>query len=110
MPGISPLSVRDDRAHAYHLYVVKLDLERLSADRDQIFRALRAEGIGVNVHYIPVHLHPFYRSSYGTGYGMCPVAERVYREIISLPLHPRMTEENIQEVVEAVSRVIRHYR
>ncbi len=62
VPAVKPLAVRGDVCHAYHLYVVRLELEALTADRAAIFRALRAEGIGVNVHYLPVHLHPYYQN------------------------------------------------
>ena len=78
MPAVEPLAVRDDVCHAYHLYVIRLDPKELQATRAQIFAALRAEGIGVNVHYIPVHLHPFYREQFGTGLGLCPMAEEAY--------------------------------
>ncbi len=72
LPGVRPLAVRPDVSHAYHLYVVQLELERLRVDRGQVFRALRAEGIGVNVHYLPVHLHPYYRSRFGTSPATAP--------------------------------------
>ena len=75
VPAIQPLVVRDEVSHAYHLYVIQLKLNQLAVDRAEVFAALRAENIGVNVHYIPVHLHPFYRQRFGTGPGDCPVAE-----------------------------------
>jgi perosamine synthetase len=67
---------------------------------------LRAEGIGVNVHYIPVHLHPFYRKQFGTGPGLCPVAEAAYEQIISLPIFPQMTNADLDDVIEAMHKVI----
>ena len=88
MPAVQPLAVRPEVAHGYHLYVVRFDLSQLRAGRAEIFAALRAEGIGVNVHYIPVHLHPFYRQRFGTGRGECPVAEAAYERIITLPMFP----------------------
>lgn len=106
LPAISPLRVRPFVSHAFHLYVIRLDLERLRADRGAIFRALRAEGIGVNVHYIPVHLHPFYRRRFGTGEGLCPVAEDAYEEIISLPLFPGMDDSDVDDVVKAVYKTL----
>jgi perosamine synthetase len=109
IPAVRPLGVRPEVSHAYHLYVVRLDLTRLRATRAQIFAALRAEGIGVNVHYIPVHLHPFYRKRFGTGPGLCPVAEVAYNEIISLPIFPSMTNEDINDVVQAIRKVIAAY-
>lgn len=107
IPEISPLAVRPDVSHAYHLYVVQLDLERLSMGRREIFKALRAEGIGVNVHYIPVHLHPFYRARFGTGPGLCPNAEAAYERIISLPMFAGMSDADIETVIDAVTRVVR---
>jgi len=105
MRGVVPLVVRPDVSHAYHLYVVRLDRSRLGATREEVFAALRAEGIGVNVHYIPVHLHPYYRRRFGTRPGTCPVAEAAYEEIVSLPIFPRMSDRDVDDVIEAVRRV-----
>jgi perosamine synthetase len=109
MDGVEPLVVRPDVAHAYHLYVVRFDVDRMRAGRSEIYAALRAEGIGVNVHYLPVHLHPYYRRTFGTGPGDCPVAEREYERIITLPLFPEMTDRDADDVVAAVEKVVRHY-
>ena len=95
--------------HAYHLYVVRLDLARLRVDRAAVFAALRAEGIGVNVHYIPVHLHPYYRERLGTRPGQFPAAEAAYEEILSLPMFPRMSDADVDDVVEATVRVTAAY-
>lgn len=75
-------------------------------NRAEVFSALRSENIGVNVHYIPVHLHPFYRRHFGTELGDCPVAENVYERIISLPIFPAMTDENVERVIEACKEVL----
>lgn len=107
--SVKPLIVRADVSHAYHLYMVQLDTDRLGADRAEIFAALRAEGIGVNVHYIPVHLHPFYRQRFGTTPGLCPVAERAYERLITLPMFPQMTMADTDDVITAVEKVVRHY-
>jgi len=109
IPAVRPLGAKPNVSHAYHLYVVRFDLSRLRATRAEIFRALRAEGIGVNVHYIPVHLHPFYRERFGTGSGLCPVAEAAYEEIITLPLFPRMSDDDVEDVITAVRKVIKAY-
>jgi len=106
IPAVQPLGVRAEVSHAYHLYVIRLDLTKLQATRGHIFAALRAEGIGVNVHYIPVHLHPFYRKQLGTKPGMCPVAEAAYEQIISLPIFPQMTNADLDDVIEAMHKVI----
>jgi perosamine synthetase len=98
LEGVRPLAVREGVSHAYHLYVVRV------ADRARVFAALRAEGIGVNVHYLPVHLHPYYRRRFGTGPGLCPVAEAAYQQILSLPIFPGMTDGDRDEVIAGVRR------
>ena len=107
---VTPLVVNSNVSHAYHLYVIKLELDMLHADRAEIFAALRAEGIGVNVHYIPVHLHPYYRKQFGTGPGLCSVAEDAYEKIITLPVFPNMDDNDANDVIEAVVKVIKAYQ
>lgn len=107
---LTPLSTRSDVSHAYHLYVVRLNTETLTVDRSTIFRALRAENIGVNVHYIPVHLHPFYRQRFGARPGICPAAEEAYEHILTLPLFAGMTDADALDVIEAMKKVCSHYR
>jgi perosamine synthetase len=102
--GVSPLEVLPEVSHAYHLYVIRLD-ERYP--RAAVFRALRAEGIGVNVHYIPVYRHPFYQKRFGTGPGLCPVAESAYEHILSLPMFPRMTNDDVDRVIATLIRVLK---
>jgi perosamine synthetase len=100
LPGIQPLAVRGEASHAYHLYVVQAFAPAPS--RETVFKRMRAAGIGVNVHYIPVHLHPYYRQRLGTGPGLCPVAEAAAERILSLPLFPKMTDSDVDRVVEAL--------
>lgn len=95
---ITPLKLLPYRTHAYHLYVVKINFEKLKISKNELFKQLRKEGIGVNVHYIPVHLHPFYINNLGTFRGMCPIAEEAYEKILTLPLYPQMTEEEVEYV------------
>ena len=109
MSEITPLSVQKDVSHAYHLYVIRLNPEKIHTNRATIFKALRAEGIGVNVHYIPVHLHPFYQQKLGTKRGMCPVAEKAYEDIISIPIFPKMNDDDVNDVITAVQKVIRAF-
>jgi len=106
---IKPLKKESDVLHAYHLYVIQLQLKNLKADRAVIFKELREEGVGVNVHYIPVHLHPYYRRRFHTGPSLCPIAERVYEQIISLPMFPGLTEKDVNSVIERLTKVIRKY-
>lgn len=98
-----------DRDHAWHLYVIRLHLERLRVGRGEVFRALRAENIGVNVHYIPVPWQPFYQRL-GYKKGQWPVAEAAYERIISLPMWPGMTDDDIQDTITGVSKVLAAYR
>lgn len=99
---INPLSVRPDVLHAYHLFVVRLDEQKTCKSRNQIFQELRAVGISANIHYIPVHLHPFYRERFGTGLGLCPVAEEMYERIISLPIFPGLRSDDVEQVINSV--------
>lgn len=102
---ITPLQVRDEVSHAYHLYMVQFDLDKLNMSRAEVFKALRAENIGVNVHYIPVHLHPYYRQTLGTHEGLCPVAEAAYERLVTLPMFPEMTEADVDDVVSAIQKL-----
>lgn len=109
MPWLRPLERRPGADHAYHIYVVALNLERLNCDRDTIFQELRAGGIGANVHYKPVHLLGYYRDNLGWGPGLCPAAEDAYRRILTLPLYPAMTESEVQRVVDAIGYSCRRH-
>jgi perosamine synthetase len=106
MPGVIPPAVRAGVNPAWHLYPIRLDLEKLTADRAQIFRALRAENIGVNVHYIPVHLHPYYRERFGYKGGEFPVAEDAYARLISLPMFHSMSDQDVDDVLRAMTKVL----
>ena len=97
-----------DRESAWHIYPLRLRLDRLSVDRAQVFAALRAENIGVNVHYVPVHLHTAYEGP--SARGRFPVAEDAYDRLVTLPLWPGMTDDDVNDVVEAVTRVVHAYR
>lgn len=103
LAGVTPLGKRDDVSHAYHLYVVQLD--GLSKSRADVFKALRAEGIGVNVHYIPIHLHPFYRERFGTRQGKFPHAERAYERMLSLPIFAGMADADAADTVKAFEKI-----
>ncbi|MEN6497213.1 MAG: UDP-4-amino-4,6-dideoxy-N-acetyl-beta-L-altrosamine transaminase [Thermoguttaceae bacterium] len=100
--GIRPVVTRDSVSHARHLYVIRVDRDAVGLDRASLFAALRDAGIGTAVHYIPVHLHPFYRERFKTGPGLCPAAEAAYEEILSLPIFPAMTDEDVKSVVMAI--------
>jgi perosamine synthetase len=103
---ITPPAVRADANPAWHLYPIRLNLEKLSADRRQVFRALRAENIGVNVHYIPVHRHPYYRDRFGYRGGEYPIAEGAYERLISLPMFHAMSDQDVDDVITAVKKIM----
>jgi len=105
MPGLTALSVRAGVGHAYHLYPVLLDPEQ-GAGRAEVFQQLRSANIGVNVHYIPVHVHPFYRERFGTRPGQCPVAEDAYERMLSLPMFPAMSDGDVSDVIDAVAQAL----
>jgi perosamine synthetase len=105
IPAIEPLRVKPDVYHAYHLYVCQIHPTPLNTDRDAILKKLYAEGIGVNIHYIPVHLHPFYQNNFTTKPGLCPAAEKAYESLISLPIFPKMTEQDINTVISSIKEV-----
>lgn len=86
---------------AWHLYVLQLDFAALGTTRAVFMEALRRQGVGTQVHYIPVHLQPYYVRKYGYGIGKCPVAEGYYRQCLSLPLYPAMTRDDVGRVVAA---------
>ena len=86
-----------------------LRLERLAADRDTIVDALRAENIGVTVHYPLVYRHPFYRERLGGAVGLCPTAERVEPRLVTLPLFPAVTDADQDDVLRALDKVFGHY-
>jgi len=96
--------------HAWHLYIIKLNLDKLSIDRGKFIEELKEEKIGTSVHFIPLHMHPYYRDTYGYKPGDFPVAEGVFERIISLPLYPRMSKQDAKDVVDAVKRIIERFR
>ena len=109
LDAVRPLAIESGRTHAFHLFVVEMEPGCWSVDRAAVFAALRAEGIGVNVHYIPAHLHPLYRRRLGTGPGLCPIAEAAYGRVLTLPVFPAMTDADVDDVVFALRKVARRY-
>jgi perosamine synthetase len=109
IPGVVAPVVREDVSPAWHLYPIRLDIARLGADRDQMLHALRAENIGASVHYMPVHLHPYYRDQFGFVSGEYPVAEAAYERLISLPMFHGMKEQDVEDVIAAVKKVAHFY-
>jgi perosamine synthetase len=107
---IELLGVSEDVIHAYHLYVIKIAFSGTKSKRKQFFKKMREKGVGVNVHYIPVHLHPFYRKQFNTNSGLCPVAETEFERILSLPIYPAMSDADVQSVIAAVNDTVKEMR
>ena len=101
-------TIRPDRESGWHLYVLRLQLHHLRVRRQEVFSALRAENIGVNVHYIPVPWHSYYQQL-GFRRGCWPIAEAAYEELVSLPMWPGMSDRDVADVVEAVHKVLAAY-
>ena len=98
---------RSDVEHAWHLYVLRLNLEQLAISRNQFIEELKARNIASSVHFIPIHLHPYYRDKYHYSTESFPVAYREYQRMISLPLYPRMTDGDVDDVIAAVCDIVR---
>ncbi len=95
-----------NRIHSWHLYVIRLKLERLKVDRGQLIDELKQKGIGTSVHWMPLHMHPYYREKYGYRPEDLPQAAALYPEIISLPLYPDLTEAQVDYVCETIKDVL----
>ena len=105
LEGAQMVPQQFDRAqvrHAWHFYVVQLQSDRPEQDRRELYLALRAAGIGVYVHYLPVHLHSYYQNSFGYRPGDFPVAEAYYQRALTLPLYPKMSDEAVDRTLETV--------
>ena len=109
-PELQLPSERDDVKHAYHLYPVVFKTEQLSADRDTIMNAIQAENVGVGVHFRAVHLHPYYVEAWQFRRGMFPNAEYYSDRTVSLPLYPKMSDQDADDVIAAVTKVLARYR
>lgn len=102
--------VKKNIKHSWHLYIIQLNLEKLRVDRDFIFKALRAENIGVNVHYIPVHFHSYYQEKFGLKKGILPNVEWLYPRLLTIPLFPKMSNDDVYDVINALVKVLKYYR
>jgi dTDP-4-amino-4,6-dideoxygalactose transaminase len=104
-----PISASNDQ-HAWHLYIIQLQLERLKIDRAQFIKALSDHNIGTSVHFIPLHLHPFYRDTFAYRPTDFPQASSAFERIISLPIYPSMKEESVDYVIGTVKKLIEEHR
>jgi len=110
IPEIRPLARKNGIQHAHHIYPILLELEQLNCDRDQFLNAMQAENIGIAVHFRALHLHPYYREKYGFKEGDFPNAERASERLVSLPLYPSLTDEDVRSVIAAVEKITTNYR
>lgn len=110
VPEILVPSAADEIQHAWHLYVIQLDLDRLRVTRDDLIAHLLKEQIGCSVHFIPLHLHQYYRDAWGHRPSDFPVATAASARILSLPLYPSMTEGDVQHVIAVVRNLIQRFR
>lgn len=110
MPEIIIPTVKKYVRHAWHLYPIQINTDLLRIDRAKFIEALKAENIGTSVHFIPMHLHPYYHDRYGFKRGDFPNAEFVYEREISLPIYPKITDKDVEEVIVAVKKIVENYR
>lgn len=104
--GIKVPVVRAYTTHSWHLYVIRLDLDKLTIDRDRFIELMNEANIGTSVHFIPVHLMSFYKDNYGCREGDLPLTEKYFDSIVSLPLYPKMSNEDVEDVIGAVIHII----
>ena len=102
---LEPPSVKSDRATSWHLYILRLRLEQLRIDRNSFINELKQRGIGSSVHFIPLHLHPYYQRAYGYRRGDFPVAEAQFERCLSLPIYPTMSDADVEYVIDTVTKI-----
>ena len=105
-PGVTPLTRLPDRQHAFHLYVIRLEPWAFPKGRDAVFAAMLSENIGVNVHYLPVHMHAWYRDRLSSNPPSCPRAASAFDQIITLPMFPMLSQNDQNDVIRAVDKVM----
>ncbi len=110
LPELELPVTRPDVCHAWHLYAIRLNLDRLTIGRAEFIEALKREGICASVHFIPLHRHPYYRDRFGFQPSDFPVADAAYERLVSLPLYSCMSWDDVADVIEAVHRVVSRYR
>jgi len=106
LPHLRPVSRADAAGHAWHLYLVLVDPEHSPVSRDELIAALTRDGIGTSVHFIPIHELEYYRRRYGFVPGDFPVTATAFERIVSLPIYPRMSDDDVADVIEAVTRAV----
>ncbi len=106
LDGVKIPIEREYTTHSWHLYILRLELDKLTIDRDKFIELMSEANIGTSVHFIPVHLMSFYRNNYGCKEGDLPLTEKYFDSIISLPLYPKMTDRDVKDVIDVVTSII----
>jgi perosamine synthetase len=106
IPGLRLPETPDGVESSWHLYVVRIDAGKSGIHRDDFIERMREEGVGTSVHFIPLHLQPYYRDAFGYRQGDFPVAERLFDEIVSLPIYPSLSESDLDRIAEAIRKVV----
>lgn len=110
MPELQIPADRSDSQHSWHLYILRLNLDKLNVSRAQFIEELKARKIGTSVHFIPLHTHPYYRNTYGYQQDDFPVAESQYQRVISLPIYSKMSDSDVEDVIHAVTEVVQQWQ
>jgi len=107
--GVDGITIPLEEVHCqsnYHLYVLLIDFKKIGVSRNEFMGQLRCKGIQTQVHYIPVHTQPYYRNNFGTNLGDCPQAEKYYEQCLSIPLHPQLTKEDMNNVIASIKELV----
>ena len=106
LPVNTPFVQHPEDTHAWHLYVLQLELESITIDRNRFIELMSEEGIGTSVHFIPLHLHPYWRDQYHYKPEDFPIALDVFNRAVSLPIYPKMTDDDVERVINAVKKIL----
>jgi dTDP-4-amino-4,6-dideoxygalactose transaminase len=110
--AMNALQLPVERPHvesAWHIYALRLNLGALKIDRARFIEELKVRNIGASVHFIPIHLHPYYRDRYGFKTDAFPIAFREYQRLVSIPLSPALTDDDVGDVIEAVDDIVKSH-
>ena len=108
LPGIIVQKEIEESNTCRHLYIIRLDLDKLTCTRRQFFDAMAAENVQCQIHYVPVYWFPYYQQL-GYKKGLCPNAESIYNSIMSIPLYPKMSDQDVEDVIAAVKKIVNYY-
>jgi len=106
LPLLTPYLVNPNDMHSWHLYVVQLELDKLKINRDQFIQLMADAGIGTSVHYIPLHMHPYWKQTYHLNDEQFPRSTSIFHRIVSLPNYPKMTDDDVERVILTVTKII----